>query len=831
MPLNAVVRAFAIAGLVAALLIGAVGGWPLAARGLRTLVHRPSRFEGAAVSAAPLVGDVRITYTYPAYTGLPPRTVDGSTGDLAAVRGTHAHVETHALRPARHAALLLGETGGAEIAATMSGDKLSADLTLTEDAVYRFWLEPSFGRAIREDRTHHLTAEPDAPPRVDIQGPADRLELATPRPIEIGFSASDDFGLGAVDLVYRVGDRPEQRVALRDGAGAPAVQGRTLWDPGPVVGGVAAERIAYRIEARDRDAISGPKVGSSRTLYVVIQNPHEGIDDRIERQRDLLERLITDLADRLESDGKGEPGAEGTERRGWRRSRAFTPPRKRTWRCWADCWTRTGAKARWARRCGRRWPGSPIGSSGGCARKRPRWRRPRARAARRGRLDAAVAKQIAELETDVLRLDDLIGRERLEDLASLGKELTDAHARLQDLLARYKKTHDEALRRQLAREARELRARIADLAQKIAAVQARNEVPEEWRNMPDMKGLEAQARKLDDLLEKGSDADLDKALSELGNQLSGMRKMLDQNLDGFGAERFPQENRVVADLMKRIGDLEGDERALQKETQALSERQEAELQRRLKGQLDELMKREGEKIDRLKQRLAGVPTGSPESQLSEEIERARESATQMRRLLAERDVAEAKSEAERAETSLERAGEHLDEMAEARRARRGGEAEPRQAGRGGGRSARAGAGDRRRPGQADAQGLGDADARASARRRARRPRSSRPSASAPTSWPRRRPGGWARCRAWRRPPGISRAPARACARRASRCAATNRSRPPPPNVTPPIGWPSCATACRSGRWAAASSTAIRSASRAPTSRARRAPGGKSCWTP
>jgi len=290
----------------------------------------------------------------------------------------------------------------------------------------------------------------------------------------------------------------------------------------------------------------------------------------------------------------------------------------------------------------------------------------------RARLEAASAKQVAELETDVLKLDDLIGRERLEDLASLGKELTEAHQRLEDLLERYKKTKDEGLRRQLAREARDLRARLADLAQKIAAVKARNDVPEEWRNLPDMKGLQDQARKLDDMIERGDDADLEKALSQLGDELRGMRKMLDQNLDGFGAERFPQENRVVADLMKKIGDIEGDERALQKETQAISEKQEAEVERRLKGQMDDFIKREGEKIDRLKQKLAGVPTGDPESALAEEIDRARESTKQLRRLLAERDLAEAKGEAERAESSLERAGEHLDELAEARRARHGG---------------------------------------------------------------------------------------------------------------------------------------------------------------
>ncbi|HEY7370795.1 MAG TPA: DUF4175 family protein [Polyangia bacterium] len=662
--------AAAVAGLAA--LIAAAVLSPTTARGLRTLVHRPSLFEGAAVSTVPLVGDVRITYSYPPYTGLPPRTVEGSTGDVAAVKGTRVRIETHPLRSTRRALLLLGEAGDkGEAAVALAGNTLTAELTLNEDAAYRFWLQPPLGRAVREARSHHLTVEADAPPRVDILGPADRLELTTPRPIEIGYSASDDYGVGIVELVFRAGDRPEQRVQLRDGAGARTVQGRTLWDPA-TAGLGSAERIAYHIEARDRDDVSPSPAGSigksasSRTLYVIIQNPHESLEDRLERQRELLEKLIGDLAQRLER-GTGDDAAAALagyvavhdaeeshlallgqlideDRRNGTLGKALRAPL-------AGIADRLEHVLRDEARVLATFKGKPAGP-GGVA-----------------RLDALAPKHVAELETDVLLLDDLIGRQRLEDLAALGKELTDAHQRLRDLLERYQKTKDPALRRQLEREARELRARLAELASKIAAVKARNDVPEEWRNMPDLKNVADQARKLDEMLEKGNDADLEKALAELGNDLNGLRKMLDQNADGFGAERFPQENRVVADLMKKIGDIEGDERSLHKETQAAADRQEAEIEKRMRAQIDEFIKKEAEKVERLKQRLAGIPSGH-EGSLAEELERARDSARQVRRLLGERDLSEAKAEAERAEGSLERAAEHLDEIAEARRARK-----------------------------------------------------------------------------------------------------------------------------------------------------------------
>jgi hypothetical protein len=239
------------------------------------------------------------------------------------------------------------------------------------------------------------------------------------------------------------------------------------------------------------------KAGSSRTLYVIIQNPHESLEDRLERQRELLEKFIGDLAQRLEHGAAEEANAAladyvavhdaeeahltllGQMIDEDRRNSTLGKSLRTALAGIADRLEhllRDEAKVLTALK-GK----SPVGGL--------------------GRLDALGPKHIAELENDVLLLDDLIGRQRLEDLAALGKELTDAHQRLRDLLERYQKTKDPALRRQLEREARELRARIAELAQKIAAVKARNDVPEEWRNMPDLKNVAEQARKLDEMLE------------------------------------------------------------------------------------------------------------------------------------------------------------------------------------------------------------------------------------------------------------------------------------------------------------------------------------------
>lgn len=665
--------AFAVLGAAALLAGGARLAPDTVGRGLRHLFHRPTLFEGATVATGALVGDVRITYEYPPYTGLPARVVDGSTGDVVAVKGTRVKLETRPLRAARRAALLLGDRGeGGELPARVQKGVLTLQMTLNQSGSYRFWLQPVLGRAVREDRSHRLEAESDRPPRVEIHGPADRLDLPTPRPIEIGYAADDDFGLGTVELVYRIDEGPEQRELLKNAQGARTAQARTVWDPSrlPLSPG---SRIAYRIEARDRDEVSGAKIGSSRTLYLVIARPQQSLDERLDHQHEVLERLIGDLANRLELGAETTTKAPSAEpMASVQRARLLELHESEEGSLALlgqviDEDRRQGGMSKSLRaalsgmadRLGKLLKEEKTALDG--------WREGTAKAASSDatarRLAAIGVRHVAELEKDVLLLDDLIGRQRLEDLAALGKELTDAHQRLQDLLQRYAATKDEGLRRQLEREVRDLRARIAELASKIASLKSRNDVPEEWRNMPDAKQLAEKARKLDDLLAQGNPDAISKALSELGKDIEALREMLDDSAEGFGRERFPQENRVVAELMKKVGDLEGDQRQLAGETQELADKQEAELERKLRGQLADWLRKQTEKVARLRSELDAVPTKDPESAFSEEVERARDSARQLDRLFAEPDLAQAKGEAERATGSVDRARDQLEKAA------------------------------------------------------------------------------------------------------------------------------------------------------------------------
>jgi hypothetical protein len=666
-PLDAAVRAVFVAASSLLVLLVAILVFPTAVgRGMRTLFHTPTLFEGAQEVREPLVGDVRITYDFPAYTGLPRQVIEGSTGELHALRGTRVQMEMRPLRSARQARLLLGDSGEAgTIAANLNHGKLGVTFALLENGSYRVWLLPFLGRPVREEHAHQIVVEADRPPEVDIVGPADSLELATPRPVEIAYHAHDDYGLTEIAIVYRVNDGPEQRNLLKNAQGMREVRATTTFEPASAMLTPGA-RVAYHIEAKDRDDVSGSKVGVSRTLYLVIQSPREDLEERLVREREILEKLIATLADRIEIETPGKPAEtqdiltrshdvhQGEETNLVQLGRLVEQQR----RAGGLNKVLVGTLAGVASRLGKllREEADTLANlyddlrktGGEGAANSSLWTR----------LHAASVRHIAELEVGVLALDDLMGRQRLDDLAGMGKDLVDAHKRLQDLLERYKASGDEQLRRQIEREVRELRERIAELVRKIAEVQARNEVSPEWMNMPDARKAMEQAARLDSLLAKGDARSLGQALSELGESLASLRDLLDKNAGDFSDARFPQENRAMAEMAKKIGDLEGDERGLGEDSRSLAKEVDAELGKRMEAQMAEFMAKSKQKLDQIQRKMAGNVPRDLGGTAETATEAVRENVRQLRRLLPAKEWSEARREVERMAAGLG----HLQQM-------------------------------------------------------------------------------------------------------------------------------------------------------------------------
>ena len=95
----------------------------------------------------------------------------------------------------------------------MRDGHLATTIDVRQRGTWRFILGGGSHR-IAEPEAHRIDLDPDRPPRVDLYAPGDPLEVAGPRRVELAWSVDDDYGLGAIELVWKAGDAPEKRRAI-----------------------------------------------------------------------------------------------------------------------------------------------------------------------------------------------------------------------------------------------------------------------------------------------------------------------------------------------------------------------------------------------------------------------------------------------------------------------------------------------------------------------------------------------------------------------------------------------------------------------------------------
>ena len=236
------------------------------------------------------------------------------SGSVLSVRGTPRHANRQ---------LVLSD-GEREVPFVSDGSGgVVARWTLKETA--RLRVAARFGDVlIPEPDTLQVDAALDRAPRVQLEGAPRTLQLKDLERIELRFVARDDHGLSQVDLVLRSGNREERRVLAK------------LNDEGNLYrGGHALEArdsflrrvflpVVVSIEARDNDAVDGPKWGKSATLSLM---PPALGEPEAERYA-ALERALTAVADllsvQLTPPPEKEPEARANHRKLERDQRAQT---------------------------------------------------------------------------------------------------------------------------------------------------------------------------------------------------------------------------------------------------------------------------------------------------------------------------------------------------------------------------------------------------------------------------------------------------------------------------------------------------------------------------
>lgn len=555
-------------------------GWALA-------LHRA---PPKATVREPITGDVKLTYRYPAYTGLAPRIIEGTTGEVLAPLGTEVVLETRADRDIEGAVL---ELNGERVPLKLSGRReLSGSFIVDKAGLYHFaFLD---GEAID-------VAGPDLPVRVEAdQAPAVRL-LAPVTELEIDpdaqqvalkYEVADDYGLSALELVYQSAGQAEVRVPLTHDDGR-TTSGDYRWDLGALKLS-PGQRVKYFIEAKDNDEVSGHKAGRSTTQTVKLYSAAEHRREALKKAEALWERLVEHLGERMESkDRLPEKTAADAQ--------SSEPLDGAGTVLAADLVSASGELSK--------EPDAPVELAAGLANAGNQLQRDVGTTTVRRRLflklaadgkgkdmasalSTAASNEIRSTEKSVLYIEGLLDRVRLKDLKELAEQLRKDRRELAELLEKLKGSNDEQVKAEVLKEVAALRERMNELMERMGELA--KSINDEFMNQEALRELQEENdmhSALDDIDKMVREGNVDEAMSKLQELAMQMDKML-ENLDQ--AEQSADEN-ADPELAKMFEDFEQGLQQLAKDQEQLSDKTKS-MRDKYRDQMKEQIARRGDEV-------------------------------------------------------------------------------------------------------------------------------------------------------------------------------------------------------------------------------------------
>lgn len=205
------------------------------------------------VADLPYVARMAHTYHFPAYTGLDPRQVEDA-GDITVLSGTRVELVIEPTIPTPGGRILLDDSVAVDLMPRRDGT-LFGEIRVLADGGYRVELAREDGRMVDASPEYHIDVLADLPPTVVISEPGRDASASAVEEIFIESRADDDYGIGALSLIYSVNGAPEDTVSLYSGSSSRLQEvsaGYTLFleewalDPGDVVSYYAVARDARR---------------------------------------------------------------------------------------------------------------------------------------------------------------------------------------------------------------------------------------------------------------------------------------------------------------------------------------------------------------------------------------------------------------------------------------------------------------------------------------------------------------------------------------------------------------------------------------------------------
>jgi hypothetical protein len=628
---------------------------------------------GAAETREPITGDIELTYRYPAYTGLEPRTVPGTNGEVSAPAGTEVQLKTRSDREVERAEIVVnGET----LPLTVNDKReLTGSFVAKKPGTYHFIFYGTGRKALATGPDIPLNVEVDSPPQVNLLTPAAEIEIDPGQKVTLKYEASDDYGLNGLALVFRTpGAKEETRIALPR-ADSRRERNTHTWDLGTLKV-QPGDRISYYVEAKDNDAVEGPKRGVSRTQVLRVYSAAEHQRLALEKAEALWGRMVDHLADRLEGPDRDRTkdlakvtSAQAVDTNGLTLvgdMRALAQQLSRERDTPAELVT---ALVNIAETLGQR-----VRATADFRRiyLRTQQRRANDDFGTGARLGALVNEEIVELEKDILYLESLLDRQKLEALQELAKQLANERRELARLIEDFKQNPDEQTREQVMQQIQEMRSRINELMNRMSEL--RQGIRDEHLNaeaLQEMMKDQDMQSALDDVEKLMREGKTDEALAklqELSMQMDEMLNGLNDAQDEFGNEQYPELAQKFGQFMDDLQKTAQEQQRVADATRSLRDEARKQNKDRLaergKAMKDELQRQ----IDQVQKDYKSIQPDELNSRASRPLEEAQSELENAKNALKVDDydlAAESMQRATEASQQLSMYGEQqraLDEM-------------------------------------------------------------------------------------------------------------------------------------------------------------------------
>ena len=241
------------------------------------------------VLSQPRIEKLIVRYRYPEYTGIKDEYEELNNQSVTALRGSKMSFTCIANREVKSFSILSGKKIEITGKNLEGNNKIKFSSIMTEHGDIGVSFTDEFLFSTSSPYIIKLTCLDDRKPEIKILYPGKDINLPAEKKIELEISATDDFGIKNVELIYAIDDL-ENNEALDVKGSSTKFYKKHMWDLS-TIDVISSTDIVYWVRVTDNDVITGPKSVNSKIYRITVQSDFEKETDFYTDQSKTIKEL------------------------------------------------------------------------------------------------------------------------------------------------------------------------------------------------------------------------------------------------------------------------------------------------------------------------------------------------------------------------------------------------------------------------------------------------------------------------------------------------------------------------------------------------------------